>query len=104
MPQCQTARISCRAFYGDATRLLLQELYLQFDEKVEQVVVKLDSCKAFDSVNHSCLLFKIASFGFETDSVTLNLRTTVKVESSLSDVLHVSNGVLQGNVLGPILC
>ena len=69
----------------------------------------LDFCKAFDSVDHSCLLFKIASFGFDKDFVTLLSsylecrRQRVKVGNSLSDVSDLSSGVPQGSVLGPIL-
>ena len=89
--------------------LFLHELYLNFDENVEQVVVYLDFCKAFDSVDHSCLLFKVASFGFDKDFVALLSsylecrRQRVKVGNSLSDVSDVSSGVPQGSVLGPIL-
>ena len=90
-----------RALYGDPTGHL-HKLYLNFDENVAPVIVYLDFCKAFHSVNHSCLLFQIASFRFDRDFVTL--RTRAKFENSLFDVLHVSSEVPQENVLGPILC
>ena len=89
--------------------LFLHELHLNFDENVEQVVVYLDFCKAFDSADHSCLLFKVAPFGFDKDFVALLSsylecrRQRVKVGNSLSDVSDVSSGVPQGSVLGPIL-
>ena len=42
-----------------------------FDENVEQVVVYLNFCKAFDSVDHTYLLVKLINFGFDENFVVL---------------------------------
>ena len=56
-----------RSKHSIVTQLLifLHKLYLNIDENVEQFVVYLDFCKAFDSVDHTYLLVKLTSFGFD---------------------------------------
>ena len=69
--------------HSTVTQLLsfLHELYLNFDENVEQVVVYLDFCKAFDSVDHPYLLVKLTNFGFDENYVVL-------ISSYLEDRKH----------------
>jgi hypothetical protein len=72
-------------------------------------VVYIDFSKAFDSVVHKKLIFKLDSLGIKGRllqwiSSFLTLRTqSVKVGNSLSDSVAVVSGVPQGSVLGPLL-
>lgn len=72
-------------------------------------VAYLDFSKAFDSVCHAKLCVKLKSFGIGGKLLSwiteyLNNRTqVVKVGDSLSPPCHVTSGVPQGSVLGPLL-
>ena len=72
-------------------------------------VVYLDFKKAFDSVSHNELLFKLWSFGITGNlwkwlqAYLTNRVQCVSVNNSVSDVLPVVSGVPQGSILGPIM-
>ena len=72
-------------------------------------VVYLDFKKAFDSVSHNELLFKLWSFGITGNlwkwlqAYFSNRVQCVSVNNSVSDVLPVVSGVPQGSILGPIM-
>ena len=72
-------------------------------------IVYLDFAKAFDSVVHSKLIFKLECYGVSglilkwiTDFLTGRTQR-VKVGYSISQPSNVISGVPQGSVLGPIL-
>ena len=72
-------------------------------------VVYLDFKKAFDSVPHKELLFKLRSLGISGklwswfESYLLNRYQCVKINNSLSHLLPVLSGIPQGSILGPLL-
>ena len=69
----------------------------------------MDLRKAFDTVHHGCLLNKLSFYGIqktELESFTdylFNRSQYVKIENTLSDQHHVTHGVPQGSILGPLL-
>ena len=71
--------------------------------------VFLDLSKAFDLVNHSTLLNKLKSYNFSPASLQwfksylTNRHQKVCVSGKLSEAGHITSGVPQGSVLGPIL-
>ena len=67
-------------------------------------LASIDLSKAFDSVNHALLLNKLEWYGVSSAwfaSYLYNRRQVVT--GGGSDPLHVSHGVAQGSILGPIL-
>ena len=71
-------------------------------------VVFLDFSKAFDSVPHKRLLFKLKRYGID-DSLLLRFRNfltnrrRVAIRGTYSSWASVKSGVPQGTILGPIL-
>jgi len=72
-------------------------------------VIYTDFSKAFDSVNHSLLFFKLKQLGFPFNLLTwissyLNDRTQrVIFKNAVSKLIYVTSGVPQGSHLGPLL-
>lgn len=69
----------------------------------------LDLKKAFDTVNQSILVSKLHSYNFSSgtlkwiESYLLNKSQFVQIENYQSTALHLSTGIPQGSVLGPLL-
>lgn len=80
-----------------------------FENKLSTVMVTLDIEKAFDSVWHRGLIYKMIQFNFPlyiirtVKSFLDNRFFCVCLNSSYSDLVEVPAGVPQGSVLGPIL-
>ena len=72
-------------------------------------VVFIDIRKAFDSIDHSILLKKLAYYGVSQveftwfQSYLANRQQQCQVNNSLSDKREIICGVPQGSILGPLL-
>ena len=79
------------------------------DAEVQTDIICLDFSKAFDSVHHHLLLYKLQAFGFISTLLNwlshyLHGRSqSVIIEGKVSPSLPVKSGVPQGSILGPLL-
>ena len=92
-----------------ATLELIDRITYAMDTNHLPVNIYLDLSKAFDTLDHSILVFKLKYYGFKEKALDLminylNNRTQqVQYNDTLSDILVVKCGVPQGSILGPLL-
>lgn len=78
------------------------------DQKKTTPMVLLDMSKAFGSMSHKTLGYKLQDIGTSTSAIDwfrsyLSNRThVVRVSTKISDPLPLTSGVPQGSILGPM--
>ena len=101
----------CRSVHNTATALI--QMYDQWVEEVEAGqmvgVMMIDLSAAFDMVDYSLLLDKLALFELEAEvtqwlqSYLTGRSQSVLVDGCLSPPLNIEFGVPQGSILGPLM-
>lgn len=88
---------------------IVEKIARALDNKQQVIGVYLDFRKAFDTVDHQILLSKLQKYGIRGKTLEwfqsyLHNRTQyVEYNNSHSTVKHISMGVPQGSILGPLL-
>uniref|UniRef100_A0A146M6K4 Putative RNA-directed DNA polymerase from transposon BS n=2 Tax=Lygus hesperus TaxID=30085 RepID=A0A146M6K4_LYGHE len=93
----------------DALFDLTSELYKIRDEKSKAILVCLDICKAFDSIDRGVLLQRMELIGVRGSSLAWfssylkERRQVVSIGNYVGDLRNIDYGVIQGSTLGPSL-
>jgi hypothetical protein len=89
---------------------LTDHITLNFNKNISPAAVFLDIGKAFDTLWHLGLLFKLSTIEFSTNllkfinSFLSQRKLRISVESEMSTPRVIKAGVPQGSILCPILC
>ena len=92
-----------------ATLELVDRITHSMDKNLLPINIYLDLSKAFDTLDHNILLYKLRYYGFKADSLNLmrdylcNRTQQVLYNDILSDISILRCGVPQGSILGPLL-
>ena len=84
-------------------------IYKCLEEKHFVVGIFIDLSKAFDTIDHNILLYKLNNIGIRGvthrlfQSYLCNRTQSVYCNKKYSQIQHISQGVPQGSILGPIL-
>ena len=99
--------------HGRSTVTQLLDVYnyvnTRLDSGSQIDLIFLDFSKAFDSISHKLLIFKLRKFGISgkilkwMSNYLLDRLQCVAVEGFESDLCHITSGVPQGSLLGPFL-
>ena len=88
---------------------VIDNIYYHLDQHEYVIGIFLDLQKAFDTVNHDILLYKLYNYGIRGvvyqwfKSYLCKRRQFTSLGDSVSCVGHITTGVPQGSVLGPLL-
>ena len=92
-----------------AVMQLIDKINNAVEEKKSSTGIFLDLSKAFDTIDHNILLYKMDYYGFSGivyewfKSYLSNRKQYVNVNSNRSGLQHIICGVPQGSILGPLL-
>ena len=88
---------------------ITDKIYIDLDNKKIPLAIFLDLSKAFDTIDHDILLYKLNYYGIKGialnwfKSYLTNRKQYVEFNGKNSKIDTISTGVPQGSILGPLL-
>ena len=88
---------------------MIDSIYQHLDNHEYTIGIYLDLQKAFDTVNHDILLYKLSNYGIRGvvyqwfKTYLSDRKQFISVAGVSSEIESISMGVPQGSVLGPLL-
>ena len=88
---------------------LLDKITDAFTKKEHAIAIFMDLSKAFDTINHDILIYKLRNYGIRGTALSWfrsylsNRQQYVFNDNNKSSMLNVRCGVPQGSILGPLL-
>ena len=106
--------ISQYGFRGDhstelASLELIDRIHIDLDSKKCPIAVFMDLSKAFDTLDHDILLYKLSRYGVKDKELSwfrsylTGRKQFVDINGTQSELLETKTGVPQGSILGPLL-
>lgn len=100
-----------RKYYSTSLALIetIDNIKQSIDEGNYELGIFIDLTKAFDTVDHNILLYKLSHYGIRGDtnlflrSYLCNRKQYTFINGTNSEVNEINCGVPQGSVLGPLL-
>ena len=92
-----------------AVTRLVDDIRIGVDNGLLTGVVFMDFRKAFDTIQHACLIKNLPCYGIESIELEwlkddlFNRSQTVIFDNVKSSPLHITHAILQGSILGPLL-
>ena len=87
----------------------LDKIAHSIDQRLHTIAIFLDFSKAFDTINHDILLYKLSHYGVRGKALEWfknylsNRKQFVDLNNHKSSLLSINCGVPQGSILGPLL-
>ena len=105
--------ILCGFRKGHSTQNAIFRAILQWQKELDNSgmvgVILMDLSKAYDCLPHDLIIAKLDAYGVSTNSLNLlfsylnNRKQRTKIGDIFSNWHHISRGVPQGSILGPLL-
>jgi hypothetical protein len=93
----------------DAIARFVNTVTDNLDKTIDTSALFIDVAKAFDSLNHNILLYKLKSYGFKDivynwfETYLIGRLQYVELNNVTSGLRYLRTGVPQGSILGPLL-